>query len=95
MIKAALPHALDVLTIGARTIYAVMKLLPVQKKVILITREPRQISADFELLQEALQRKHPDHRVIVIKHNKLSPSYLGRASAMYHPATGDGALVDG
>lgn len=96
MIKAALPHALSVLTFGARAIYAGMKLLPVQKKVVLITREPRQISADFELLQESLKRKHPGHRVIVIKHNKLSPSYIGRAlREMYHLATCDGCLVDG
>lgn len=96
MIKAILPQALGVLTVGARAIYAVMKLLPVQKKVVLITREPRQISADFELLQESLRRKHPDHRVVVIKHNKLSASYLGRAlREMYHLATCDGCLVDG
>lgn len=96
MIRAVLPHALGVLTLGARALYAVMKLLPVQKKVILITREPRQISADFQLLQESLRRKHPEHRVLVIKHNKLSLSYLGRAlREMYHLATCDGCLVDG
>ncbi|WP_044495925.1 CDP-glycerol glycerophosphotransferase family protein [Nesterenkonia massiliensis] len=72
------------------------KLLPVQRKVVLITREPRQISVDFSLLQEAIRRKHPDHRIVVIKHKKLSVSYLGKAfREMYHLATCAGCLVDG
>ncbi|NLS10940.1 CDP-glycerol glycerophosphotransferase family protein [Nesterenkonia sp. MY13] len=81
---------------GARTIYAAMKLLPVQRKVVLITREPKQITVDFTLLQDAIRRKHPDHRIVVIKHKKLSPSYIPKAfREMYHLATCSGCLVDG
>lgn len=77
-------------------IYAVLKLLPTQPKVLLITREPRQITVDFALLRQAIQRKHPQHRVVVIKHKKLSPAYLPKAlREMYHLATCAGCLVDG
>lgn len=73
-----------------------MKLLPVQRKVVLITRDPRQITVDFTLLQDSIRRKHPDHRIVVIKHKKLSPSYIPRAfHEMYHLATCAGCLVDG
>jgi CDP-glycerol glycerophosphotransferase (TagB/SpsB family) len=81
---------------GARSIYAVMKLLPVQRKVVLITREPRQITVDFRLLKESIRRKHPEHRIVVIKHRKLSASYIPKAfREMYHLATCSGCLVDG
>ncbi|GAA1808279.1 CDP-glycerol glycerophosphotransferase family protein [Nesterenkonia flava] len=94
--RKVLPHALSVLVGGARLIYAVLKLLPVQRKVVLITREPRQITVDFTLIQEAIQRKYPDHRIVVIKHKKLSAGYLGKAlREMYHLATCAGCLVDG
>ena len=94
--RRILPHALGFLIGGARAIYALMKLLPTQPKVLLITREPRQISVDFALLAEAIQRKHPDHRIVVIKHKKLSPGYLPKSlREMYHLATCTGCLVDG
>src|SRR5690625_2909498 len=41
--RVILPHALSLLIGGARALYAVLKLLPTQRKVVLITREPRQI----------------------------------------------------
>lgn len=73
-----------------------MKLLPAQRKVVLITREPRQISVDFALLKDAIRRRHPDHRIVVIKHKKLSPSYIPKAfREMFHLATCAGCLVDG
>lgn len=91
-----LPSALGFLIGGARVVYAVMKLLPAQRKVVLITREPRQITVDFALLKEAIERKHPDHRVVVIKHKKLSAAYIPKAfREMYHLATCAGCLVDG
>lgn len=94
--RLILPSALNLLICGARAIYAVLKLLPAQRKVVLITREPRQITVDFALLKDALRRKHPDHRVVVIKHKKLSPAYIPKAfREMYHLATCSGCLVDG
>ncbi len=73
-----------------------MKQLPVQRKVVLITREPKQITVDFTLLKEAIRRKHPDHRIVVIKHKKLSATYIPKAfREMYHLATCAGCLVDG
>ncbi|TLP75542.1 CDP-glycerol glycerophosphotransferase family protein [Nesterenkonia sphaerica] len=87
---------LGIMIIGARSIYALMKLLPVQRKVVLITREPRQITVDFRLLVASLHRKHPDHRVVVINHRKLSAAYIPKAfREMYHLATCAGCLVDG
>lgn len=81
---------------GARGIYALLKLLPTQRKVVLITREPKQITVDFRLLKEAIRRKHPDYRIVVIKHKKLSVSYIPKAfREMFHLATCAGCLVDG
>lgn len=94
--RRILPHALGFLIAGARLIYAALKVLPVQRKVVLITREPRQITVDFSLLKESLQDQHPDHRIVVIKHQKLSPSYIPKAfREMYHLATCSACLVDG
>lgn len=81
---------------GAKLLYAGLKLLPVQRKVVLITREPRQISVDFELLRQAIVRKHPEHRIVLINHRKFSPSYMGKAMReMYHLATCQACVVDG
>lgn len=94
--RRLVPHALTLLIGGARAFYAVMKLLPVQRKVVLITREPRQITVDFAMLQETIRRRHPHHRIVVLKHKKLSPTYIPKAfREMYHLATCAGCLVDG
>lgn len=91
-----LPHLLTFLVGGAKFLYAGLKLLPVQRKVVLITREPRQISVDFELLRQAISRKHPEHRIVLIKHRKFSPGYMGKAVwEMYHLATCQACVVDG
>lgn len=76
--------------------YALMKFLPLQRKVVLITREPRQNTIDFKLLIRTIEREHPDYQITVIKHKKLSATYLGKAfREMYHLATARGVLVDG
>lgn len=73
-----------------------LKVLPVQRKIVLISREPKQITVDFRLLKEAIRRKHPDYEIVVIKHKKLSASYIPKAlREMYHLATCAGCLVDG
>ncbi|WP_156837201.1 CDP-glycerol glycerophosphotransferase family protein [Nesterenkonia alba] len=73
-----------------------MKLLPVQKKVVLMTRDLRQSRVDFALLKEAISSHHPEYRIKVIRHKKLSAGYLIAAlREMYHLATCRGILVDG
>ncbi len=77
-------------------IYAVLKLLPTQRKVVLMTRDLRQIRVDFALLKDSIRRNHPDYEIKVIKHKKLSMGYLFAAvREMYHLATCRGILVDG
>ncbi|WP_191089994.1 CDP-glycerol glycerophosphotransferase family protein [Nesterenkonia ebinurensis] len=94
--KRILTTPLGVMVAGARGIYALLKLLPVQRKVVLITREPKQITVDFTLLKQAIRRSYPEHEIVVIKHKKLSATYIPRAfREMYHLATCAGCLVDG
>ena len=63
--RKSLSPVLSVVVGGARLLYAGMKLLPVRRKVVLITREPKRITIDFEMLQESIQRDYPDHSVAV------------------------------
>lgn len=94
--RKALSPVLTILVGGARLLYAGLKLLPVQRKVVLITREPRRITVDFALLQEAVQRDYPEHTVVLIKHKKLSFAYAAKAvREMYHLATCQACVVDG
>lgn len=87
---------LTVLVGGARALYAGMKLLPVQRKVVLITREPKRITVDFALLQESIEHDYPQHTVVLIKHKKLSFAYAAKAvREMYHLATCQACVVDG
>lgn len=87
---------LTILVGGARLLYAGLKLLPVQRKVVLITREPKRITVDFALLQEAVQRDYPEHTVVLIKHKKLSFAYAAKAvREMYQLATCQACVVDG
>lgn len=73
-----------------------MKRLPLQKKVVLITRQPKRVSEDFTALSEAIHTAHPRYKVVILKHQKLRPSYAIQAvQEMYHLATCQACLVDG
>lgn len=94
--RKALPPVLTVMVGGARLLYSGMKLLPVRRKVVLITREPKRITIDFAMLKESIQRDYPDHSVVLIKHKKLSFAYAAKAvREMYHLATCQACVVDG
>ncbi|WP_246161091.1 CDP-glycerol glycerophosphotransferase family protein [Nesterenkonia halophila] len=91
-----MPHALSVLVWGARAVYSGLKLLPVQRKVVLMTRDLNRMEADFALLRESLRARHPDHRIAVLEHKKFASGYVVAAlREMYHLATCRAILVDG
>lgn len=91
-----MPHALSVLVWGARAIYSGLKLLPVQRKVVLMTRDLDRMGVDFALLRESLRQRHPDHRITVLEHKKFASGYVVAAlREMYHLATCRAILVDG
>ncbi|GAB3845876.1 CDP-glycerol glycerophosphotransferase family protein [Nesterenkonia populi] len=84
------------MVLGARAVYALLKLLPTRRKVVLMTRDLRQIRVDFALLKDSIRRNHPDYEIKVIRHRKLSAGYLLAAlREMYHLATCRAILVDG
>lgn len=91
-----MPHALSVLVWGARAIYSGLKLFPVQRKVVLMTRDLDRMGVDFALLRESLRQRHPDHRITVLEHKKFASGYVFAAlREMYHLATCRAILVDG
>ncbi|WP_344719053.1 CDP-glycerol glycerophosphotransferase family protein [Nesterenkonia halobia] len=91
-----MPHALSVLVWGARAVYSGLKLLPAQRKVVLMTRDLNRMGVDFAMLRESLRERHPDHRITVLEHQKFAPGYVVAAlREMYHLATCRAILVDG
>lgn len=47
-------------------IYAILKLLPVQKKVLFLSRQSNQPSLDFRMLAEKIEELHPDYRCVML-----------------------------
>lgn len=79
-----------------RVIYAALKLLPVQDKVVLASRLYTTTSPDMALLAEELRRQRPGLRVTVLNHRNTA---VGRVPAqmlaqMYHLATARACVTD-
>ncbi|HET7629793.1 MAG TPA: CDP-glycerol glycerophosphotransferase family protein [Candidatus Saccharimonadales bacterium] len=85
-----------IMKLAARAAYVVLKLLPTANKVVLISRNNRTTSIDFQLLAEELARSHPNTRVVILNHPLDGPLLsLGRfLSEMYHLATARAAVID-
>ena len=49
-----------------RAVYAVMKLAPVRKRYVFITKLSDKPPLDFTVLAEACRRRHPDHEVVML-----------------------------
>ena len=79
-----------------KLLYAPMKALPVQKKVVMISRQSDHPSLDMRLLRERLLAEHPDYKVpILAKKLKKPVSYLFHIlSQMYHIATARAVVLD-
>ena len=81
----------------ARGLYAPLKLLPVQKKVVLLSRRQTKTSIDFRRINEYIQQNHSQYRVVILNHkmdNKLLHLF-DIFGEMYHLATARAVVVDG
>ena len=45
-------------------VYALLKLLPVQRKVVMISRQSNKLRPDFEQIGAALARRDPSVRIV-------------------------------
>lgn len=81
---------------SAKLIYALIKLLPTQNKVVLISRVNKTISVDFILLRDRIKEVSPTTKVVVLNHklqNKMH-LFIDVIKEMYHLATSKSAIID-
>lgn len=81
-------------------IYALMKLLPVQKKVLFLSRQSNSPSIDITALSDRITREHPDYKTVILC-RKIGPGLSGKISycfhmlrQMYHLATSEVLILD-
>lgn len=81
-------------------IYAPLKLLPVQKKLVILSRQSNKPSTDIDMLAAKVSELHPDYKVVVLcrKIEGGMASKLGYGlhilTQMYHLATSEIAVLD-
>ncbi len=85
------------LVVGVLTlVYALLKLLPVRRKVVLMSRLYGRTSQDFERVRDEIARQDPSLRVVVLNHRNTNP--LGvpgqMLQEMYHLATSTACITD-
>ena len=85
----------------ANLLYALLKLLPVQHKVTMLSRQHNRPSTDFQMLRAELRRQDRTLKVVAIT-RKLEPGIGGALSylptflgQMYHVATSKAVVLDG
>ncbi|WP_396656701.1 CDP-glycerol glycerophosphotransferase family protein [Microbacterium sp.] len=81
-------------------VYAPMKLLPVRRKVVMISREHPEVPEDFAALRDAIARRDPTVRVVMLV-RMVPPGYVAKLGYMlhmfaqlYHVATARVLVVD-
>lgn len=84
-----------------RIIYIPLKILPLQNKISIFSRQSDKPSLDITLIDEYLRENYPDIKVVVMT-KKLKPTPIGAISYMFHMlhqmyeiATSRVVLVDG
>jgi CDP-ribitol ribitolphosphotransferase len=79
-----------------KIIYAPLKLLPQQNKVVLITRNHSHTSIDFEYFAWRLQERFPNCEVVILNHKMITSFGHVRdiLIELYHLATARAAVVD-
>lgn len=77
-----------------QVVYALMKLLPVQKKYVFITKLSNEPTFDFKLLSEALTKRHPEHRVVMLCRPMDRMYIMHIFVQMYHVATAEVVFLD-
>ncbi|BDV30044.1 CDP-glycerol glycerophosphotransferase family protein [Microbacterium terricola] len=86
--------------LGVRAVYAPLKLLPLQRKVVMISREHPTVPADFADIADALQRLDPSVRVVMLV-KMMPPGIIAKVGyafhmlrQLYHVATARVLVVD-
>lgn len=81
-------------------IYAILKLFGVKNKVVFLSRQSNDVSVDFRLLGEEIQRQRPNFKVVFLC-RKIPDGSLKKLSyiphmlrQMYHLATSRAAVTD-
>jgi CDP-ribitol ribitolphosphotransferase len=94
--KRARPYLLVLFKGLAKMLYAPLKLLPQQNKVIFISRKNSHNSIDFILLIKHLNKVHPSTKIVVLNHkmdNRLYHMFQVIKEA-YHLATSKACIID-
>ena len=88
--------AIWIAKLSARLIYFFLKLLPVQNKVVLMSRRLSKPSLDFKLLDKRIRSRYPDAKVVMLCHPiKVPPMYpLHMLQEMYHLATAKACVTE-
>ena len=91
-------------TVFLNILYALIKLLPTQNKVVMISRQSNEPSMDFLLLKREIKRRYPETKVVLLCHTLdggLNSSKLTKVRycfhmlvQMYHLATSRVAILD-
>lgn len=85
-------------------IYALIKLMPTQRKVVLLSRQSNVPSVEFQMIQREIQQKDPSVKIVILCKtldggvdssllNKLK-YFLHIFQQMYHLATAQAAVLD-
>lgn len=87
---------LRIAVILMRMMYAPMKLLKTRKKITFLSRQGDTPSIDFQLLQDAIRKEHPDYQVVMMTKLLKNPVtycfYI--VKQMYHIATSKAVILD-
>lgn len=80
----------------AKLIYAFLKLLPVKRKITLISRFNKKTSIDFKLLINEIKRRDENIEIIVLNHKLRTRNLLiiDVLIEMYHIATSKVCIID-
>lgn len=81
-------------------IYAIIKLFPMQNKVVLVSRQGNSESLDFKLIREEIAESHPDYKCVSLC-KKIDAGVFGRLSycghllkQMWHIGTSEIIITD-
>ncbi|MDN5835302.1 MAG: CDP-glycerol glycerophosphotransferase family protein [bacterium] len=88
--------AIWIFKLSARLIYLFLKLLPVQNKVVLMSRRLSKPSIDFKLLDQTIVPRYPDTKVVTLCQPIKNPLIYGFQfiQEMYHLATARACVAE-
>ena len=80
--------------------FSFMKLLPVEKKILYISRQSNSIPIDFQLLKRTMEIKLPEYKNVILV-RRIAPGIMGKIRyffhmlhQMYHLATSEIVILD-